>query len=37
MVGLAVLFYFDALWPWVLVLIGAIIIAEALARHYFLA
>lgn len=29
-IGLAVLFYYDALWPWILALVGIMIIMEAL-------
>jgi hypothetical protein len=28
-IGLAMLFYFDALWPWILALVGVIVIIEA--------
>ncbi|MEM1773495.1 MAG: hypothetical protein QXO93_00015 [Acidilobaceae archaeon] len=34
LIGLAILFYFDALWPWILALVGFIIIVEALAKYY---
>jgi hypothetical protein len=30
LIGLAVLFHFNAFWPWILALLGAIVIAEAL-------
>lgn len=29
LIGLAMLFYYDAFWPWILALIGLIIIVEA--------
>jgi hypothetical protein len=31
LIGLAVLFHFDAFWPWILALLGVIVIVEALA------
>jgi hypothetical protein len=31
LIGLAVLFHFDAFWPWILALVGVIVIVEALA------
>jgi len=30
LIGLAVLFYYDALWPWILALVGIMIVMEAL-------
>jgi len=30
LIGLAVLFYFKAFWPWILALIGIIVILKAL-------
>lgn len=33
LIGLAVLFYLDALWPWVLALVGALVIAEAVVQY----
>ena len=32
LMGLALLFYFDAFWPWILALTGVIVILEALLR-----
>jgi hypothetical protein len=32
LIGLAVLFYFDLFWPWILALVGLVIILEALLR-----
>ncbi|MEM1526632.1 MAG: hypothetical protein QW775_01260 [Ignisphaera sp.] len=29
LMGLAILFYYDAFWPWILMLVGVVIIAEA--------
>jgi hypothetical protein len=29
LIGLAILFYFDALWPWILALVGIVVIIEA--------
>jgi len=29
LIGLAVLFYFDLFWPWILALLGIIVILEA--------
>lgn len=34
LIGLAVLFYFDALFPWVIALIGILLIGEELIRYY---
>lgn len=34
LIGLAILFYFNALWPWILALIGILAIGEALIRYY---
>lgn len=34
LVGLALLFYFNALWPWILALIGVIVILESIIRYY---
>lgn len=34
LVGLAVLFHLDALWPWILALVGAFIIIEAVAKYF---
>jgi hypothetical protein len=31
LIGLAVLFYFDAFWPWILALVGIITIIESIA------
>ncbi|MEM1772120.1 MAG: DUF2892 domain-containing protein [Ignisphaera sp.] len=33
LIGLAILFYFHSLWPWILALIGALMIVEALTRY----
>jgi hypothetical protein len=33
LIGLAVLFYFDLFWPWILALVGVITILEALAKR----
>ncbi len=30
LIGLAILFYFDAFWPWILALVGVIVILKAL-------
>jgi hypothetical protein len=30
LIGLAILFYFDAFWPWILALVGVIAILKAL-------
>ena len=30
LIGLAVLFYFDLFWPWILALVGVVVILEAL-------
>lgn len=32
LIGLAILFYFDLFWPWILALVGVIVILEALAK-----
>lgn len=32
LIGLAILFYFDLFWPWILALVGIIVILEALFR-----
>lgn len=32
LIGLAILFYLDAFWPWILALIGVVIILEALLK-----
>lgn len=34
LIGLAFLFYRGALWPWILALVGALIIGEALVHYY---
>ncbi|MEM0005354.1 MAG: hypothetical protein QXJ56_03690 [Ignisphaera sp.] len=34
LIGLAILFYFNALWPWILALLGILAIGEALIRYY---
>jgi hypothetical protein len=30
LIGLAILFYFDLFWPWILALVGILVILEAL-------
>jgi len=35
LIGLAVLFHFNAFWPWILALIGIMVIIEALVAVYF--
>lgn len=30
LIGLAVLFYFNAFWPWILALVGVVVILKAL-------
>lgn len=30
LIGLAVLFYFDLFWPWIMALVGVVVILEAL-------
>jgi divalent metal cation (Fe/Co/Zn/Cd) transporter len=32
LIGLAVLFYFNLFWPWILALVGLVVILEALLR-----
>jgi len=32
LIGLAALFYFDLFWPWILALVGVVVILETLAR-----
>lgn len=32
LIGLALLFYFNVFWPWILALIGVIIIVEAITN-----
>jgi hypothetical protein len=32
LIGLAILFYLDAFWPWILALVGVFIILEALLK-----
>jgi len=32
LVGLAALFYFDLFWPWILALVGIVVILETLAK-----
>lgn len=34
LIGLAILFYLDALWPWILALVGVLIIGEAVIYYY---
>lgn len=33
LIGLAILFYLDIFWPWILALVGIIIIIETIAKH----
>ncbi|MEM0000971.1 MAG: hypothetical protein QXH02_05750 [Desulfurococcaceae archaeon] len=34
LVGLAVLFHFGALWPWILALVGVLAVIESVAAYY---
>lgn len=34
LIGLAVLFYFGSFWPWILALIGLMVIIKGVAEYY---
>lgn len=34
LIGLAILYYFDAFWPWILALLGIISIMESIIMYY---
>ncbi|MEM3926923.1 MAG: hypothetical protein QXU13_05020 [Desulfurococcaceae archaeon] len=34
LVGLALLFYFHALWPWIIALVGVVVILESIIRYH---